>query len=180
MSARLVGLAGYARSGKDTVGGILGYEKVGFADPLRDLALHLNPVIEVNDTGRSVRYKDMVEMKGYEWTKESTNARDFLIRLGAGVRTHIHPDIWVDTAMARIKRHVFNGVDVAVTDVRYLNEAEAIREIGGEIWYIDRLGVVPAGVEEERTIREILFYGVDRTIYNHGSLDHLRREVLGS
>jgi hypothetical protein len=40
----LVGLVGYARSGKDTFAAALGYRRLAFADPLKELALAVNPL----------------------------------------------------------------------------------------------------------------------------------------
>src|SRR5690606_2560032 len=44
-----IGLMGYARSGKDTAGAMLhadlGYRRVSFADPVREMALALDPII---------------------------------------------------------------------------------------------------------------------------------------
>ena len=41
-------------------------------------------------------------------------------------------------------------VDVAFDDVRFPNEAEMIRRLGGELWLVDRPGVVYEGRSCER------------------------------
>ena len=45
----IIGLTGYARSGKDTVAQILvdkfGFTRVAFADPIRDFCYQVNPIV---------------------------------------------------------------------------------------------------------------------------------------
>ena len=46
----IIGLTGYARSGKDTVAKILvdnyGYKRIAFADKIRELLVEINPILE--------------------------------------------------------------------------------------------------------------------------------------
>jgi dephospho-CoA kinase len=46
----IIGLSGYARSGKDTVAELLclnyGFRRISFADPMREAILILNPKID--------------------------------------------------------------------------------------------------------------------------------------
>jgi dephospho-CoA kinase len=45
----IIGLSGYAQSGKDTVAELLclnyGYKRVSFADPMREALMRLNPIV---------------------------------------------------------------------------------------------------------------------------------------
>ena len=45
----VIGLSGYASSGKDTVAQFLieehGFEKIAFADPIRNMLLAMNPIV---------------------------------------------------------------------------------------------------------------------------------------
>ncbi len=173
----IIGLSGYARSGKDTVADMLpGFTKVAFADPLRALAYDLDPTVLVRETDYD-SYQALVDDRGYDWVKDNTNARDFLVALGKGMRKHIHPDIWVTLALTKVAALVDAGRNVVITDVRYPNEAQRIKELGGQVWRIVRPGVEAANEEELRTIQEIDDTGVDWYVQNEGELEELRSVV---
>jgi len=169
----LIGLSGYAGVGKSTVGQILvdeyGYEQRAFADKLRELAWEAWPLI-----GASVR-----EM-GYEEAKRDLPlVREFLVTLGAGARKVLGADVWVD---ALLPRHLppchfwqEHYPDTVITDVRYANEALRIKQLGGQVWHIERPHIGPANEEEARSIA--LLPRADRYIANTGSIDFLREEV---
>lgn len=69
--------------------------------------------------------------------------------------------------------------DIAViTDVRFANEAQRIREFGGEIWLIDaneRLGPSTDDHDSEQPIPEHL---ITKTIDNNGTLEELKANVI--
>lgn len=160
MNPQLIGLAGYARVGKDTVGQILvdahGYERRAFADKLRELAWQVDPV-----------WGELVAERGYEDVKSDPlyahALRTFLVNLGAGARKVLGGGVWLDACLpggtGNWEQRRWNGRDwiepcppTVVTDVRYLNEALRIRDLGGEVWYISRPGVEAANEEEALSI----------------------------
>jgi dephospho-CoA kinase len=68
----IIGLSGYAQSGKDTVAKVLvekyGYRRVAFADPIRDLLYGMDPLVP-KGYGESVinyRLQDLVDSYGWE------------------------------------------------------------------------------------------------------------------
>jgi hypothetical protein len=185
---RLIGLAGYARVGKDTVGEILvdryGYERRAFADKLRELAYRCNPILDttggyLDGAGapipRSfVRYAAELDC-GYEWAKgEYPEVRRFLVALGAGARTVLGGDVWLDACLPFIPSPYPPTV---VTDVRYRNEAQRIVDLGGVVVYIARPDIGPANDEEARSITELIGHVSTRVIVNNGSLDALADKV---
>jgi hypothetical protein len=143
----LIGLVGYARAGKDTVAEILadwdGYERVAFADPLKELALRLNPSVHYFETRGYVSLEAAVEEFGWDWVKDNTDAREFLQDLGDGARQIFGDSVWMDLAEERMKG-VLTGRNVVVTDCRYINECYLVHDLNGAIWRIDRPGVGPA------------------------------------
>lgn len=147
MTPRLIGLAGFARAGKDTVGEILaddyGYERRAFADKLRQLAWSIWP-----------HWAQLVADIGYERAKEAEpNIRRDLVALGAGARVVLSPDVWLDACLPhRGSVGVVGQPPTVVTDVRYPNEAQRIIDLGGAVIYIWRPGIGPANHEEERSI----------------------------
>lgn len=191
MAPKLIGLAGYARTGKDTVGAYLadhhGYQRRAFADKLRELALVCDPILGEDRYGRR-RYADVLTEKGYERAKsEFPEVRNFLVRLGAGVRQVLGQDVWLD-ALLPLPKAPHTGLmpwgsavaeaPTVVTDVRYRNEAQRIVDLGGEVWYITRPGVKPANAEEARSFDEMLVHGPElRELRNWGTIEELHHEV---
>ena len=55
----IIGLSGFARSGKDEAAKVLveefGFKRVGFADKLREVLYALNPLVEVKSGLRTAR-----------------------------------------------------------------------------------------------------------------------------
>src|SRR4051812_26641864 len=69
----LIGLHGFPGSGKDTVAELLGgygYERIAFADKLREALLGLNPVVLV-EGGRGIRLAPLVRAHGWDRIKRS-------------------------------------------------------------------------------------------------------------
>ncbi len=137
MSRRIVGITGLARHGKDTVGSLLvseqGFTKVGFADSLRSLALSIDPFI----SGGNIRLSSAVRAVGWDQAKKVPEVRRLLQVIGTeGVRNHLGDDAWIRAAKRKIE--LVEGPAV-ITDVRFPNEADAVREWGGEIWRVVRV-----------------------------------------
>lgn len=172
-----VGLAGFARSGKDSVGAVLvgeGFVRKSFASPMRTALVRLNPLV---DTVNGVMpLMDALYLLGsWEGLKEKApGVRVLLQRLGSDVgREMFGEDFWVDQAFSGIGW----GESVVFTDVRFPNEAEAIRGRGGVVWNVVRPGVgVVNGHVSESAMAGFVF---DETVVNDGSLDDLREKVLG-
>ena len=138
MAAPLIGMVGYAQAGKDTFAGYLGFKRLAFADKLKSMALDVNPVmIPAPIPEWSNQYlTDVVEEMGWERAKaEVPGVREFLQNLGVAVRK-IDPDFWVNAAFLEYSSYV----TTVFTDVRFPNEIDAIREAGGIIVRIDRVG----------------------------------------
>lgn len=138
----VLGLTGAAGSGKDAAAAFLvedGYTRIAFADPLRAMALSLNPIVSCNSAIH--RLSDAVETYGWDVAKrEYPEVRGILQRLGTDViRNHVSDTFWVDRAFAGIKK---NGTGKYVlTDVRFPQEFRSIVEANGIIVKISRPGL---------------------------------------
>lgn len=136
MSEPLVGLMGYAQSGKDTFAGLLGYRRIAFADKLKDLALACSPL--VGDQRDAGDLETIVSDFGWEYAKAKVpGVREFLQNLGVGVRDILGRDLWVHAALSDYEP----GLPTVITDVRFLNEIAEIKNLGGFIVRIDRPGI---------------------------------------
>lgn len=146
----LIGLIGKKRTGKDTFASVLverhGYERVALADPLREAALALDPLMgtfPLSDNGivrtREWRLSDVIEAIGWENAKDYVpEVRRTLQRLGTESIRSLDDQFWIRTAFKKIDALREAGTPVVVTDVRYPNEADTIRNRGGYLARIVR------------------------------------------
>lgn len=180
MTHPLIGLIGKKRSGKDTFAAALTedlrYTRVAFADPLREAALALDPLVgRVALPGNpspiaDVRLSALISAIGWESAKDYVpEVRRILQRLGTESIRALDEDFWIRVGSTRI-----DGASgpVVVTDVRYPNEADAIRSRGGFLVRITRPGD-PVG-EEHISERALDDYRVDYQVPNDGTVEDLR------
>ncbi|NBW09326.1 MAG: adenylate kinase [Caulobacteraceae bacterium] len=147
----IIGLCGAAGAGKNTVAERLCLEHkfvpLAFADPLYAAVSAI--------TGLSVEQLQDRSRKENALGWISCSPRRLLQTLGTDWgRNMIHPEIWV---MATMQRADAAGGDICITDVRFANEAAAIKARGGVVWRVVRpgFGVLDgeaAGHESERGV----------------------------
>lgn len=180
MNAPLIGLAGAARSGKDTAAQSLldmGWTRRAFADKVRDVLYAMNPVLDESsyaDGFTSLRYE--VDHYGWESVKEMyPEVRRYLQRLGTeGAREVLGEDIWVDALF----RDFETWGPTVITDVRFPNEANAIRERGGLVVRIERPGQEPIREAGHRSENALAGYLYDDVIPNDGPVSQLHDRVM--
>lgn len=146
----IYGISGKKRVGKNSLsqGFINRFEKLGlraknyaFADELKK---ELDPLFLLN-AGVSAFTEDPVE-------KELV--RKVLIAYGTGYWRIKDPDHWVKKLAEQFKKDE-DSVDVAlISDVRFPNEIEKIKSLGGKVVYLIRYDdngneFPPAGIDEE-------------------------------
>ena len=177
----LLGMMGQKRSGKDTAAGFLlterGFARYGFADALKAAAYHLNPLVGSVALPDSLvgekRLRDVVDALGWEGAKECPEVRRTLQEYGMSIRA-IEPGFWVSAAMrpaaaARLTQ------PVVITDVRFPNEADAIRAAGGRLVRVDRPGLPDDdGHASEHAWRSI---EPDVVLVNDSTIEHLFEQV---
>ena len=161
----IIGLTGYAQSGKDTLAGMLiglhGYQRIAFADKIREFLYETSPDY----------IKFLVDEVGWEVAKQNQTVRELLQNTGVGARKVFGEDFWIKEAFKNINiNHKF-----VVTDVRFLNEAKAITDLGGQIWRIKRIGVTAVNGHVSET--EMDGYPVDQIFTNNGSLQDLKNLI---
>lgn len=176
-----IAIAGRKRSGKDTAAAHLveefGYVRHGFADPLKEAALKLDPIVDADGDDYGVdfyRLSTIIEWVGWEKAKDTyPEVRQILQRLGDEAGRQVHgEETWVRNLLRRAESANAEGHPVVVPDVRYPNEAELLREAGFLVVRVDRPGYgspTPGEHASERVER----LAVDRVIVNDGSLNQL-------
>ena len=174
----LIGLCGAAGAGKGSVAARLvaeyGFLEMAFADPLYEAASVITglPVESMKD--RATKEKPLATCGG-------KSPRQILQMLGTEFgRQMIHEDIWVmRTMLAVLSARRANRHGVVITDVRFDNEAVAIREEGGVIFEVVRPGAACLAANAASHASEA---GISRehilaTISNCGTLDDLNAAV---
>lgn len=150
-----VGIIGRARVGKDTAGKWLvderGYRRVAFADALKDAALKVDPIVEVDSSGEDYRLAENVTEFGWEAAKDDDEVRRFLQELGSAMRA-VDPEIWIRPVLAKAIEANDAGVPVVVTDVRYPNEVAALKRAGFRLLHIARADVPQLDHESETSV----------------------------
>lgn len=171
-----IGISGWARAGKDTIADHMveqhGYLKMSLASPMKDALYALDPRITVNEV-QSTSLRIGIDIYGWEGIKErSPHIRGLLQRLGTEVgREQWGEDFWVDMALDRIP----DGAKVVFADVRFPNEANAIKELGGEVWRVERIN---SGAANEHISEHALDdYTFDHKILNYNGLQSLYATV---
>jgi len=180
----IIGINGYANSGKDTIGIIIqylmsrkidpialpievickdplqheelledssGWEVRKFAGKLKDIASHLTGIDR--DEFENQEFKKTV--LGREWWTpcdegmQPMTVRDLLQKLGTEcMRNGLHTNTWVNALMADYEEEYSDWV---ITDTRFPNEAQAIKDKGGIIIRVDRPGVSPINAHPSET-----------------------------
>lgn len=172
----IIGLSGYAQTGKDTVAQHLisnyNYRRVAFADPIRNALYKLNPLVEVGEF-KAVHLASVIDGMGWEETKRiSPETRRLLQILGTEVgREMFGQDFWVNQAMKNLGKF-----DKAViTDVRYPNEYKAIKAREGIIIRIIKPGTGAVNMHASETALDN--FSFDATIVNDGTIYDLNKKI---
>lgn len=174
----IIGISGFARSGKDTVANFLvekhGFTKLSFADPIREALIRLNPNVDVLGTP-GVPLSSVLPSMGWENLKDaSSQVRGLLQRMGTEVgREMFGENFWVDYAMKTIQEL---DTDVVIPDVRFLNEVYAIRSWNGMVWKVSRPEVTAVNSHKSETELSS-FTGYDVIIENTSTKEDLFSEL---
>lgn len=171
----IIGLAGYARSGKDTVAGILvehGFQRTAFADPLREMLVELDPT--VSSWPGKTRLHEVIEEYGWERCKDSPEIRRMLQLLGDNLRRNLGSNALIMPVVTLIDSD--DAQDWVVSDVRLPAEADALRSLGGVVWRVARPGVGP--VNGHRTEAAVDSIHPDAVIDNDAGIPALTAKVL--
>lgn len=171
----LIGLTGYAGTGKDTVRTMLenehGYTGFAFAGPIRSMLREL-----LTSNGIDDRFIDEREFKEVPIHELGVSYRQMAQTLGTEWGRSLAPDFWLRIAKAYLAEQVdLGGTHFVISDVRFCNEAEWVREHGGVIWRIERTAAVPVRAHESES--QIYDFHADTVIQNNGNFSDLNLAV---
>lgn len=147
----IVALAGYAGSGKDTAAEALielGWKRMAFADPIKEVATIIGWDGQKDDFGRQL-----------------------LQNLGMAVRQVVAEDVWVQALFNAV-----GDDDVVITDLRFPIEAAEVKRRGGKTIRIERPGVTAVnGHISESALDNHAF---DAVIANDSTIEDLHWKLL--
>lgn len=168
---QIIGITGKAGSGKDTVADYLvarhNFVKVSFAQPLKDglcamfgwsqeqLLDRVWKESALEGIGKSPR--ELMQTLGTEW------GRDL-----------VHKELWLMLARQRIEA---SEKSVVISDLRFDNEAELIRSLGGQVIHLTRPQTTEVAAHSSE--RPVTAISVDKVVVNSGSTTELFRNVDG-
>jgi hypothetical protein len=174
---KIIGLTGPAGSGKDTVRQMLEQNHhctgLAFADPMRAM---LAPLLDLCGVGNE--WMTQRELKELPIPGLGQSYRVLAQRLGTEWGRSIDPDFWVKVAaasMAEVMNIKGPNTVFVISDVRFDNEAQWVKDHGGVIWHIHRPAAqAVAAHQSENGIRPEL---VDLNILNKYTLRELDGQV---
>lgn len=171
---RIIGIAGPAGSGKDTVAKMFVELKpdariVALADPMKRFCLEVFGWEPERLWGPSERRA--------EPDADGLTARVALQRLGTEWGRALRQDVWIDYLL---RTSLAAWGDTVVTDIRFPNEAEKIRSAGGVVVFVTGRASagVPAHESESHWTNPEFLKHVTFRIDNSGTIDDLRQSVL--
>ena len=189
---KIIGLVGRAGAGKDTVASILSETEdvtpIAFADALREevknafgvgieCMLHRDEKEQPTQALAISRCADkrfinrMLAIAENPYTPRSP--REILQLWGTEYRRECDSQTyWIDRLQDTIDYHVTAGKDVVVTDVRFVNEALYLKQIGGSLWRIYR-PIAELAISSHSSESDIDRIEIDRIIVNDGSVGQL-------
>lgn len=176
----IIGVSGYARTGKDEIAKVLveefDFERVAFADKLRECVYALNPIVAHGKTWGSPLYlQPIIDVHGWDGVKSTRwgpEVRRLLQRFGTEVgRNILGQNVWVDATLAVMDA----TTNYVITDCRFQNEADSIVQHNGKMWRVERPGVGP--VNDHISEIGLDRFQFDATINNDGTLTDLRESV---
>jgi hypothetical protein len=143
MVRKIIGVVGFMNSGKGTVGDILneyGCVSESFARPLKDAVSNIfgwpRNLLE-GDTGFSRKWREEKDIWWSEKLGYDVTPRKILQFYGTELfRENFHNDIWILSLEYRLQAQPKNSF--VITDVRFPNEIETIRRMGGKIVLVKR------------------------------------------
>ena len=175
---KLVAFHGPAGSGKDACGAHLiqthGYAKLSFAAPIYDM-------LEVAGFGRpttQAQKEEVIPWLGVTW-------RHMAQTLGTEWgRNMVHPDLWRLIVNQRLEVGFAQGARFVITDLRFENEAELVRKVGGQVVHLRGRREAATTNQAHQSEQPLAFHPGDLSLHNDtqglGALHEKLETLLGA
>lgn len=161
----IIGIVGYKGSGKDAMADYLvehfQFEKMAYADPIKDVCAQL---FDLDDDYFNKR--DLKEKKLDFW---ELSPREILQKVGTDLfRKHFDQEFWVKLMENKIQNKLvkYPDMNIVCSDVRFQNEADLVKKLGGKIIFIDRFD----SIQDTHEAEQCNISNIDFIIENKGTL----------
>ena len=189
----IIGICGFQSSGKDTIADLLvreyGYKKLSFASMLKDIVSLMFGWPRDRLEGLTKEDREWREQIDPWWAKTldkpMLSPRYVLQYFGTELfRNNWHPEIWIKI----VEKQLNNYTNVVITDCRFTNEINMLKQNGGQIIHVHRNKPVwfdkyklGEDVDEINNLhvseREWIRCYNDYDILNDGTIDDLYNKV---
>lgn len=187
MVSKIIGLAGKKGAGKDAAATALvagGWVRTAFGDPLKEeVAAAFGISVDVlnnRDLKETplpslalVNCSDIGFVSEMGWGADPHMARSprwVMQQWGTEYRRKQLDGYWVSRTVSKIKELVKAGKSVVVTDARFKDEADAIRNMGGTLVQVIRPNnPFESGNEQHASETSMTHYPFDFVLYNNGT-----------
>ena len=181
MRHMIVGICGDIGSGKDTVADHLvkehGFQRLGLADVLKELIVHTLRLERRYLFGTQADKNEPIpklgkvallfKIFGEPWTTRvgcRWTGRFLAEFIGTDCFRSIYPNVWLDHVEVKVEKDRYQeslslstSARHVISDVRFMNEVEMVRRLGGQIWETvrpdspgERTGHVSDGLDWEK------------------------------
>lgn len=163
-NTKLIGLIGHKGSGKNTAADFLCAAhknscQLAFADALKnEVCAALDITREELETRKSF-FRPILQWWGTEWRRGQA------------------PEYWTRDMRYRIAGCQLTKSLVVVTDIRFLNEALFIQELGGTLIRVLRFNNPFDTNDAHSSETDLDSFSTETTIYNDGTLEDLKQSV---
>ena len=151
-SHQLIGIIGFARTGKDSMASILSelMQEKGDQCKITSFAYYLKKDVDSFLQSR-------LNISAFtEDPKEKEIIRPLLVCWGTQIiRNKIDSEYWIRKMHNVRVVHRSQGIKTIIPDVRFENEVEWIHSLGGTTIYIERAGVGPINSDEEKHTKKL-------------------------
>ena len=167
----IVGISGKKRSGKDTAAEILtenyGFESYSLADPMKEAARAIFMF------GDEQLYGDRKEKVDEFW---DLSPREVLQNFGTDLfREKFGEEVWLDSMERRLSFYL--PEKVVIPDIRFPNEADWVKNMGGEVVRIDASERLESDDDHASETALDDYDGFDYVIDNNGTLPEFRMTI---
>lgn len=169
MMNKLIGVSGFARSGKDTF-----YERCSIA--LKSYGAK-SIRLSFADTLKKELDELLIKHTGIsaftEVDSEKELIRPLLVTYGTEIRRKINPNCWIESISNEVSAYLDQGYFVFITDVRFLNEASWVKSSGGYLFNIKRENVKAANRDESsqfKLFKNLIDYKITWPTFGEGDV----------
>lgn len=139
-TSRLIAFAGRAGVGKSAASSLLinsfDYVPTKFAGPMKAMLTTMYEFAGLDSEDITARLEGSLKEKPDNILGGTSPRRAMQTLGGDWGRDAVREDLWVSLWKRDAQRKLQAGFSLVVDDLRYPNEADAIRDLGGEIWMV--------------------------------------------